>query len=378
MRITLFIGTLGAGGAERALIVLAEGLHKRGHDVTVLTWINREPDFYQVSEGVKRVRADIPESVISTRWYNVVGIIRRLFALRASIKATQPEVVISFLDGNNELFLLASIKERYRRILSCQIDIAEHNHFNPRWERLRESIYKWADKIVFLDSEQAVRAHQKFPAWKCMGIPNPVVDINSSPDARAIEIIDKLENYPVRLAAMGRLANQKGFDLLLDAFKIVVQHFPKAGLVILGEGPLREDLQDQINVLGLADNVLMPGLIKNPHAVIAACDIFVFSSRYEGQGLALVEAMACGVTAVSFDCPSGPSYIIKNHIDGILVPPEDVDALAEAAILLLKDEKKRVDFAREAKKVRERFSTENICSQWEYLFHPNKNQGISD
>ena len=142
MRITLFIGALGAGGAERALIVLAKGLNERGHDVTVLTWMNQGPDFYHVSDGVKHVRAIIPESVVSTRWYNVVGIVRRLVALRRAIKSTRPEVAISFLDGNNELFLLASIKERYKKILSCQNDMSEHQHFNSRWERLRDSIYK--------------------------------------------------------------------------------------------------------------------------------------------------------------------------------------------------------------------------------------------
>lgn len=368
MRITLFIGTLGGGGAERALIVLAEGLHKRGHEVTVLTWINDEPDFYLVPEGVEHVRAVIPGSIVSTRWYNVVGFIRRLFALRKSIKSTQPEVVISFLDGNNELFLLASIKERYRKILSCQIDIAEHDHFNLRWDRLREFIYKWADRIVFLDSEQAERAHEQHPTWSCVGIPNPVVDINTIPDIQAKEIIGILEKFPVRLAAMGRLANQKGFDLLLEAFKKVVQHFPEAGLVILGEGPLRDDLQAQIKVLNLTDHVLMPGQMHNPHAVIAACDLFVFSSRYEGQGLALVEAMACGVPAVSFDCPSGPSYIIQDNVDGILVPPGDTGALAEAVAMLLNDEKRRLEFAVEAKRVRDRFSTGKICSQWERLF----------
>lgn len=361
----MFIGTLGAGGAERALIVLAEGLQKRGHDVTVLTWINQEPDFYHVPEGVKHVRADIPANVVSTRWYNAVGFVRRLFALRKSIQTTKPDVVISFLDGNNELFLLASIKERYRKILSCQIDMAEHDHFNSRWDRLREVIYKWADRIVFLDNEQAEGAHQKYPEWKCVGIPNPVVDIDTSPDTQAKEIINKLDNYPFRLAAMGRLANQKGFDLLLEAFKRIVQHFPEAGLVILGEGPLRDDLQEQINTLDLIGHVLMPGQIQNPHAVIAVCDIFVFSSRYEGQGLALVEAMACGVPAVSFDCPSGPAYIIRDQVDGLLVEPEDTKALSEAVLMLLNNEKKRLEFAREAEKVRERYRTDEICSQWE-------------
>ncbi len=103
----------------------------------------------------------------------------------------------------------------------------------------------------------------------------------------------------------------------------------------------------------------------------------VFSSRDEGQGLALVEAMACGVPAVSFDCPPGPAYIIQDQIDGILVPPEDVDSLAEAVIMLLNDNKKRLEFALAAKKARNRFSTGRICSQWENLFLPVKKLGES-
>jgi len=372
MRITLFIGGLGAGGAERALIVLAEGFQNRKHDVTVLTWINREPDFYNVPAGVKHVRAEIPESVVSTRWFDVVGLIRRLHTLRNFIKRTQPDVVISFLDGNNEIFLLASIKEKYKKILSCQIDIERHEHFNPRWEYLRKFIYKWADRIVFLDSKQAIRASQRSPAWKCVGIPNPVMDIDMTPDDQAKKIVDKIAKFPFRLAAMGRLEHQKGFDLLLEAFKRVNKHLPEAVLVILGEGQLREDLQEQIKRLSLSDNVLMPGQIHNPHAVIAACDIFVFSSRYEGQGLALVEAMACGVPAVSFDCPSGPAFIIRDQVDGILVPPENVEAFADAVVMLLRNEKIRKELSVKTIEVRERFSKEEICKQWEKFFITGK------
>ncbi len=369
----MFIGALGAGGAERTLIVLAEGFQHRGHDVTVLTWINQEADFYTVPASVKHVRADIPKNVVSTRWYDVPGLIRRLYAVRKSIQRTQPDVVISFLDGNNEIFLLSSIAEKYRKILSCQIDIERHEHFNPRWNTLRNLIYRWADKIVFLDKEQASRASLKSPSWQCIGIPNPVMEIDTSPDEQAKIIIEKILEYPIRLVAMGRLENQKGFDLLLEAFKRINQNFSKAVLVILGEGQLRGDLQEQVKRLGLSENVFMPGQIQKPHSVIKICDIFVFSSRYEGQGLALVEAMACGVPAVSFDCPSGPSSIIRNHVDGVIVPPEDFMTLAKEANKLLDDKKTRLEYAGEARKVRDRYSTVKICSQWEELFSQLKN-----
>ena len=368
MRITLFIGTLGAGGAERALVVLSEGLQEKGHDVTILTWINQEEDFYRIPKNVVHVKADIPKSVVSTRWYNLVGGLRRLRAIRKAIAKTNPDLVISFLDGNNELFLLSSVGEQYIKIISCQNDMSVHPHFNQRWEKLREIIYIWADKIVFLDGDQAKDAVLHNHKWSCLGIPNPVVDIDLKPDEQAQDIITEVMGFPIRLIAMGRLDHQKGFDLLLTAFKKINEKYPDALLIILGEGPLREELQRQVQDLDLNKNVIMPGRLSNPHSVISRCHVFIFSSRYEGQGLALVEAMACGIAAVSFNCPSGPSYIIQDQVNGILVPPEDTQALADSVIKLLDNDEKRFAIAKEAIHVSEKYSVENITEEWEKLY----------
>src|SRR5262249_38216695 len=130
------------------------------------------------------------------------------------------------------------------------------------------------------------------------------------------------------IMAMGRLVHQKGFDLLLKAFSMVAAKHPEWSLAVLGEGPLRADLEAQTEELQLAGRVRWAGRIEDPFPTLCTADLFAFPSRFEGFGLALAEAMACGLPVVSFDCPEGPGEIIRHGVDGVLVPPEDVDALA--------------------------------------------------
>lgn len=352
--------------------MLAQEFLRRGHKVAVVTWNNKETDFYRLPMGATRFNVPLTENTLFVKWYDIMGNCRRLLAIRRAIRATEPEIVISFQDGTNELLMLSSFGQKFPKLLSCQIDIAQHAHFNARWERLRTILYRWADRVVFLDKDQAERASRCFPGWKCDGIPNPLPETDTIPDADAKKIIKELNRFPIRVAAMGRLAQQKGFDLLLEAFKKIIRDCPDVGLVILGEGPLRSQLENQRSQLGLQKQVLMPGRMKKPHAVIASCDIFIFCSRYEGQGLALLEAMACGVPAVSYDCPSGPSHIIRDNVDGILLPPEDIDALSDAVVTLLHDKEKRQALGAAARGVRNRYSAAEICSQWESLFQEVK------
>lgn len=376
MRITLFTSSLGAGGAERAVVRLAEGFKQRGHDVAIVSWNNLVSDFYEVPEGVDRFRIELTPSQVSVRWYDLVGNLRRFRAIRHAIGKTNPDIVISFQDGANELFLLSSVGTSYLKLLSCQNDIRKLSHFNSRWDLLRKFIYRWSDQIIFLDKDQARRAEKQFKGWKCDGIPNPVSGIDLVPDSASAVIINQIKKFPLRVAAMGRLVHQKGFDLLLEAFAGVLRVVPEAGLVILGEGELRPELEKQCALLGIKNSVLMPGLSAKPHSIIAACDLFAFSSRYEGQGLALVEAMVCNVVPVSFDCPSGPSLIIRHEVDGLLISPEDVNAFKDGLIMLLLNESKRKMMADKASEVGKRYSIKTVCDEWEKVF--DRLQGTSE
>jgi GalNAc-alpha-(1->4)-GalNAc-alpha-(1->3)-diNAcBac-PP-undecaprenol alpha-1,4-N-acetyl-D-galactosaminyltransferase len=165
--------------------------------------------------------------------------------------------------------------------------------------------------------------------------------------------------------AMGRLERQKGFDLLIAAFALVSAEFSDWGLAILGEGSLRLDLSSQIERLGLSHRIKLAGTTASPAATLQRGDLFVLSSRYEGFGLTLVEAMVCGLPVIAADCPSGPSEIVDSGRDGILVPSENVPAMAKAMARLMSDDEERRRLGENARAVAQRFGIDTVMHSWE-------------
>jgi glycosyltransferase involved in cell wall biosynthesis len=137
------------------------------------------------------------------------------------------------------------------------------------------------------------------------------------------------------VVAAGRLERSKGFDLLIDAWAQVVARHPQWRLRIYGEGSARVALQQRIADLGLSESVTLAGFSTALQREIARASAFVLSSRAEGYGMVLVEAMACGVPVVSTDCPNGPRDIITDGVDGFLVTNEDVPALAGGILRMI-------------------------------------------
>jgi glycosyltransferase involved in cell wall biosynthesis len=163
--------------------------------------------------------------------------------------------------------------------------------------------------------------------------------------------------------AIGRLDRQKGLDLLLEAFSRSGLTGAGWSLVILGRGRELAALKQQAAVLGIANAVTFAGFVEvGPW--LAQADLFVLSSRFEGFPNALMEAMQMQRACISFDCPSGPSDLIENEQNGLLVPPQDVGALSEALKRLAADPALRSRLGAEAGKVSERFSHARIYGKW--------------
>ena len=356
IRITLAVSSLGAGGAERNLLFLAAGLESRGYATTVLTLNSDIPDFYAVPPGVKRAWPR-PDATASPRWFNYFAQRRRRASIRQSLLETTPDLVISFIDTTNIHILMALADTRIPTIVSERIDWRFHS-IGWRWQLLRRFWYPRAERVVSLARSPVAAALRYVPPWRCVNIANPVpkIDLQTLPGpALAGE---------KNLIAMGRLAPQKGFDLLLQAFSDCARRHPDWHLTVLGQGPLRDDLMMMAKDLGIGDRVEFRPPVRPPFSLLRSADLFVFSSRYEGFGMALAEAMACGLPVISFDCPSGPREIVRDGVDGLLVPAENVEALTAAMDRLMSDPSLRESLAKRAVEVCDRFAPERILDQW--------------
>ncbi|MFN6468121.1 MAG: glycosyltransferase family 4 protein [Nostoc sp. SerVER01] len=356
MKITLIIHSLTYGGAERIISIMANYWSAKGWQITLLTFDdNKIPDFFLDSHVIY-----IPLGIAKKSPNTMIGIwnnLKRIRILRNAIINSNPDVVISFMSKININSLLAT------RWLNIPVIVSERS--NPgksslswNWQQLRQWTYSFADKIVF----QTQRARDFFPLKlqnKSSIIPNMVV----LPPIKK-QSLDKLSTER-SLIAMGRFVPEKGFDLLLQAFAKVKDNYPQWTLTILGDGKLRPELESLCKQLGLSDRVYFPGMVNNTYAFLQQAELFIMSSRFEGFPNAICEAMACGLPIISTDCPSGPREIIRDGIDGILVPNEDVSALAIAIERLMSNEQERKSLATRAPEVTERFCVEKIMGMWE-------------
>ena len=355
MKITLVIFSLSSGGAERVMSIIANYWSERGEIVSIITIDSVDRDFYSLHERINRVGLNIAGES-TTLWSAVKNNFSRLKMLRSAIQETKPDIVISFLDRMSVLTLVAT------RGLSLPIVVSEH--IDPRqlppggvWNSLRRWTYRWASAVVVLTSELRNVLSEFVDEKRLYVIPNPALPTKHSKEAAIPFDLPK----PF-IVAMGRLVVQKGFDLLLEAFC----HFNNTNwsLVILGEGPERKHLESITEELGIRSRVYIPGRISDPSCVLRRGEFFVLSSRFEGFPMAILEAMSCGLPVISFDCPTGPREIISDGVDGVLVPPGDVTALAEAMNRLMEDGGERKRLANRANKVTDKFSLENVMARW--------------
>lgn len=366
LRITCVIGSLGCGGAERNIVRLSEELAKCGHRVTLMTIAQDIPDFYYISEKVARVWS-MKEASNSYRWYELVGQIKRKNALKLSIVETNPDIVISFIDTTN-ISVLGSLSGTKIPVIVSERTDPRHHDIGWRWKLLRRLFYPKTSCVVMVANDAIDWAKSQWPRWNVEVIPNPVIMPRFLENAiRPGWFGDK------NIVAMGRLQYEKGFDLLIKSFGKISPSFPEWNLIILGEGGLRKDLEREVTEEKLSGRVHLPGMIKMPFDILRQADLFVLSSRYEGFPMGLAEAMACGTAVISFDCPSGPSQIIRNGIDGLLVPPNNVQALSDAMVSLMGDENKRNSFASKAPEIVERFSVDSVIAAWESVIFKSLN-----
>ena len=357
-RVAVISASLGGGGAERVVVDLCRYLRDSGREVALLTLSGDDPDAYKAPDGIRRERLEIrrvSRSLFQTIWYSL----GRVVAVRRQLLSCKPDIVVSFIDRVNILTLVSLFGTGIPAIASERI----HPGYNPIervWLFARQLIYPFANAVTVQTTDGAEWLRRHTWVKRPVVIPNAVrylQDIGNHTDDAA-----ESAAHPLVLA-IGRLAEQKGFDLLLDAF--YRSGLARTGwhLAILGEGPERLALEQQATALGMAEAVTFPGFVDVGQWLRRA-DLFVLSSRYEGFPNAMMEAMQMQCACISFDCPSGPRDLIENDRNGLLVPPQDVAALSEALQRLAADPALRSRLGAEASKVNERFSPALVYAKW--------------
>jgi glycosyltransferase involved in cell wall biosynthesis len=357
MNIVFVISSLGPGGAERVATTLCNSWIDKGHAVTILKLDSEsETSFYPLHHRIELVSLGVADNSTSVL-HAIKRNLNALKIIRNTLRRLQPDCIISFVEITNITTIISA------QGLGVPVVISERTHPPchpiPRvWRTLRCITYPFSDVLV----TQTLETRDIFPRFiqnRTFVIPNPVFLPRMYYKQPEIK-----HRRCKRVIAVGRLARQKRYDLLLEAFAQVLQEH-EASLTILGEGPLRDELSIKAKNLGVDKWVHFRGIVQNPFDAVRESDLFVMSSEYEGFPNALLEAMALGVAVISFDCSAGPSDLISNGVNGLLVPPLDTDALARAMNKLLGDEDMRSNLAKNARAVIRQFSLDKILAKWD-------------
>lgn len=342
--IVVAVSSLAGGGAERVAIQLANNCQLPGLDVVLLVASDEGQYREIIHKAVNLITVDIP--LATSRSVHFAS------RLRALLKQWDPVVVISHLTEMNRMLLRC----KAMGALKAPIAVVDHNSMALkskgvgglrgqllRWEYAY--LYKKAFAVVGV-SQGVLDSVQSITGTTCERgrVINNSIDVSSVQKAASTKPDDdfahELLSLPRPLVlSVGRLNWQKAYHDLIHAFAALPCD-SRGSLVILGEGELLGELQELAGQIGLQNSVYFPGFLKNPWWFMAQCDLFVSSSVWEGFGLVLAEAMACGVPVVSTESP-GPVEVIEHGVSGLLVPAGDVKALSLEMNRCLTDESLR-------------------------------------
>ena len=360
-----------AGGMERVLTMKANYFAEHfGYDVTIILTDGKEkPIFYPLSDKVKVINLDIGFEELWT-----CSFLKKIFfylkkqhlykkLLNRELMRIRPDITVSML--RREINFINDIQDGSKKIGEIHINRANFRNFEGN-NALKNLFSKfWMNsllsKLQRLDRFVVLTEKDK-EAWVelknvCV-IPNPL----SFTSTRRSTLSEK------RIIAVGRYCHEKGYDLLLKAWGIVQNRTTDWRLEIFGEGD-RTQYEEMVDTLNLdRHRCILNGRSSKIQDEFLNSSLSVCSSKFEGFGLVITEAMACGLPVVSFDCPWGPRAIINDGEDGMLVENGNVDKLAEALVLMIQNPKQRKAMADKAIENVQRFSIDQIAGQWKSLF----------
>lgn len=353
--VAFYIGSLKKGGAERVFVNLASWFLARGYEVTMVTQYQKENE-YELPEGVTRVLSDLTPEEEGGR---LVNLFRRYRKLRRIFKETGADLVLSTIGKNNFMAILANAFLPTKVVVSVVAEPTEE-YPNALMRFLAKTLFYFADGIV-MQTTDAVRFFQKSLQKKCVILKNSLNPDFVRPRFEGARLQD--------IVAVGRMDDNKNQRMAIRAFGEIADRFPKARLILYGDGPLRETLQKEIAQTPLAGRILLPGRVTDVPERIEKAYAFVLTSFTEGMPNTLIEAMSLGLACISTDCPcGGPRDLIRDGENGFLVPVNDAEALARRLAELLSDPEKAGRIGKAAAKLQQEYALERVNAEWEGYF----------
>ena len=363
-----------AGGVERVVSFKASYFAEQlGYDVTIIVTEGRGREcFFPLSDKVKVINFELG---FEDLWK--APFLRKVFLylskqrkykkrLSAELMRIRPDITISML--RREINFLTSLKDGSKKVGELHVNRANYRNFEANDSNVLKRLFAkfWMKSLVVqlkkLD-QLVVLTEKSRSAWP------ELTNVSVIPDPIPLSLPIPHGTNTKRVITIGRYAYQKGYDLLLQAWAEVEKHYTDWILEIYGMGDQTSYRQMMMN-LGIDTNrCLLNGPVDDVRQVYKDSSIFVLSSRFEGFGLVLVEAMASGLSVVSFDCPAGPDEIVTDGYDGLLAPSGDVKVLAQKLMLLMADENLRIRLSQNARQSVQRYEMNSIAGKWVDLFN---------
>lgn len=368
-RIVFCVNTLGNGGAERVMANLANyfAQDKRlkiyllcEYSGEYTTLISKDVEILDISPETRR-------EIIGLRFINSIC------RVAGQLKKSCPDIVVSALPGTcikvtvAKLFCKLNFRYIHRETNIVFRSQFRNNVFSLKKEVIRKLYafsYKIADTVIANsdDTKFSIMECYHVPGNKIITLPNPVICSSIIDQYKQSDIADPEFPRKKYILSVGRLVEQKGYDVLIKAYSEIAKHFKDIDLVILGSGPLKDDLLLLCKTLGCEKSVHILDFRKNVYDYYLHCELFVLSSRFEGFGNVVVEALAFGKPAIVTDCKGGPHIIVDEGKNGIIVPMDDIDSLKNSMENILSG---KIEFDPKRQKERARyFSIENVAEMY--------------
>ena len=360
--IIILVSAMNLGGAQRVVTILCNYWVKKGHAVTLVsTFTGDKANHFAVIKGVNLKFLDNSPIFPKTKLVNLAW---KLLHLRRIIKSINPDIAISFLTRVNIASAISMIGLKISLVL-CERTWTPFTSLNNYFFWMYRILFKNVTKIIVQTEKSKIWMAQNFPASDVEVIPNPIEYPLSLDRGRSIYPDTLISPSKKIILASGRLHKFKQFDLLIKAFSSIQGEYQEWNLVILGDGEERKSLEKMIFDFDISEKAFLPGTAGNISEWYERADLFVLCSKVEGFPNVLLESMSYGLPCISFDCDTGPSDMIEDGVNGLLINPQEKEqGITKALVKMINDEELCSNFSRQSILLRERYAVKNIMQIW--------------